>query len=575
MNLSLAAIEGYMLVGFWKALIVLLPFVGWAWFVSSVLDKHAARFFLPRETWNLVHLVAGLVALAVVFGMPIQTEWGFWVGLAAMLVILAADVGAYVVVLRRDERVPEEHHIRLDMSSWKQARADKAVAKRQGTVQLTIRGPGGAVTAPDPESPEFAVRVASEALFSAAVEARAAQVDLVPAGENRYGVSLLIDGMRQPGGEAMPAQDAIRIIDFWKGAAGLDVTDRRKRQWADIKVVRDGADRHVRVASSGGQSGLRLTLTIEPAKAVRRDADDLGMLPAQYQELEALTTEDIGGIVLLAAPPHSGRTTTLYSMLRRHDAYTSNVQTLEVEPQDELEGVRQNRFNPYAEGPEFSTMLRSILRRDPDVVGVAETPDAKTLAEACRGDQERSRTYISVRGDSAIAVVQAFIKGVGDAELAANALHGVIAQKLVRRLCSNCRVPYQPQPDTVRKLGLPPDKVKQLFKKGGQVLIKNKPDVCPVCNGTGFTGQVGVFEIYRIGPSERALLAKGDIKAVAAEFKRRKLPTLQQAALIRATEGVTSVEEVIRISAPPAGAGPGGAGAAARPRQPEPAAPSA
>jgi type II secretory ATPase GspE/PulE/Tfp pilus assembly ATPase PilB-like protein len=330
-------------------------------------------------------------------------------------------------------------------------------------------------------------------------------------------------------------------------------------------VTRDGSEHEVRVTTSGGQGGLRLTLTVDPSKAVRRDADELGLLPAQFAELEALTKEDRGGVVLLAAPPHGGRTTTLYSVLRMHDAYTSNVQTLEMEPQDELEGVRQNKFDPYAEGPEFSTMLRSILRRDPDVVGVAETPDAKTLAEACKGDQERTRTYISVRGDSAIGVLQAFLKGVGDNELAAGALHGVVAEKLVRQLCSNCRVPYQPQPETVRKLGLPPEKVKQLYKKGGQVLIKNKPAVCPVCHGTGFLGQLGVFEVYRIGPEERGLLAKGDLKAVAAEFKKRKLPTLQQAALIRATEGATSVEEVIRISSPPPAPG------AARAKQAEPA----
>src|SRR5690606_2475059 len=216
-----------------------------------------------------------------------------------------------------------------------------------------------------------ALRVAAEGILTSALDARATQVDLVPAGENRYGLSLLVDGVRQSGGEPMPAANAAKLIDFWKSAAKLDLTDRRRRQWADIKVTRDAVERDIRVASSGGQGGLRLTLTIDAAKAVLRDADDLGMLPAQYADREGLTGEDIGGIVLLAAPPHNGRTTTLYSLLRMHDAYTSNVQTLELEPQGELEGVRQNKFDPYAEGPEFSTMLRSILRRDPDVVGVA------------------------------------------------------------------------------------------------------------------------------------------------------------------------------------------------------------
>ncbi|MFG0282827.1 MAG: ATPase, T2SS/T4P/T4SS family [Phycisphaerales bacterium JB039] len=568
MTLFLAASDAYLLVGFWKALIVLVPFVAWAWFVAGVLDKHAARFFLPRETWNLIHLIAGMLALAVVFGMPVKAEWGFWVGLAAMLAILAIDVGAYVVVSSKDERVPEEHRIRLDMSSWKQARAEKAAAKKQGAVELTIRRPDGSTLAPPAaESPDFAIRVAAESVFTTGLDLRASRVDLAPAGEGKYGVSYLVDGVRQAG-ETMPAADAARLIDFWKTAGKLDVAERRRRQWADAKLKYKGADHDLRIAASGGQGGPRLTLTLNPVTSVRRDADDLGLLPAQYQELEALVNEDHGGIVLLAAPPQNGRTTTLYAVLRMHDAYTSNVQTLEIEPQGELEGVRQNRFDPYAEGPEFSTMLRSILRRDPDVVGVAETPDAKTLAEACKGDQDRSRTYLSVRGDSALAVLQAFIKGVGDTDLAGGAVHGVVAQKLVRRLCSNCRVPYQPQADTVRKLGLPPEKVKQLFKKGGQVLIKNKPALCPVCGGTGFTGQTGVFEIYRIGADERAMLTRGDLKAVAAEFKKRKLPTLQQAALIRATEGVTSVEEVIRISS----SGARQAGAQAKPAEPAPSA---
>ncbi len=122
----------------------------------------------------------------------------------------------------------------------------------------------------------------------------------------------------------------------------------------------------------------------------------------------------------------------------------------------------------------------------------------------------------------------------------------------------------------VKKLGLPPDKIKQLFKKGGQVLIKNKPEVCPVCSGGGYVGLVGVFEIFPLGEAEREFIKKSDWNGLKVEFRKRGLPTVQQTALRKAIDGITSVEEVVRITsegggAAPAAAKPGGGAPAAKP----------
>src|SRR6185503_9210606 len=198
------------------------------------------------------------------------------------------------------------------------------------------------------------------------------------------------------------------------------------------------------------------------------------------------------GVVLLATPPDGGRTTTLYTIVGMHDAYTKNVQTVEIEPQAVLEGIRVNKFEPDKEGAEFSTTVRSVLRRDPDVVGVAELPDANTAKEISKSDVERTRVYVAMRADSALAAMQGWVKAVGDAKAAGACLHGVIAQKLLRRLCPNCRVGYPPSAEMLKKLGIPEGKVQQLFKKGGQVLIKNKPEICPVCHGVGYQGQTAV-----------------------------------------------------------------------------------
>jgi type II secretory ATPase GspE/PulE/Tfp pilus assembly ATPase PilB-like protein len=308
----------------------------------------------------------------------------------------------------------------------------------------------------------------------------------------------------------------------------------------------------------------------DPEKAVRKKAENLGLLDNQMAELKAIVA-DGHGVVLIAAPADMGRTTTLYSVLRMHDAYTQNVQTVEMEPQDALEGVRQNKFEAGGEGPEYSTYTRSILRRDPQVVGVAEMPDEQTAKEIARADHERTRTYLSLRTDSALTAIQAWVKAVGDAEAAAKCLHGVTAQKLLRKLCVNCRVGYTPSPDMLKKLGAPTDKARQLFKKGGQVLIKQKPEICPVCRGIGYVGQEGIFEVYGIGKPERDLIKTGNYSGLKAEFRKKQLPTIQQSALKKALDGVTSVEELLRVTAEGGAAGPAsGGGPAAGPR---PAAP--
>ncbi|MEM7623218.1 MAG: ATPase, T2SS/T4P/T4SS family, partial [Planctomycetota bacterium] len=234
-----------------------------------------------------------------------------------------------------------------------------------------------------------------------------------------------------------------------------------------------------------------------------------------------------------------------------HDAYTKNVQTVEVDPQAPLEGVRQVQFTREEDGAEYSTTFRSIVRRDPDVVGLAELPDADTAKEIAAAESDRVRIYASVRADSALAAVQLYVKAAGSSSAAAKGLGAVVAQKLARRLCENCRVPYQPPPAMMQKLGLPADKVKQLYKKGGQVLVRNKPETCPVCAGSGFDGQIGIFEVFPVGPEERQLIADQDWTGLRAAWRKHQLPSMQQAALRRAIEGVTSVEEVTRVTAPP------------------------
>lgn len=573
---SLAA--GEVLVSWWKPLVILIPFVVWGWIISSILDKHAARFFLPRENWGLGHLLCGMAAAALGFFMPVPGILGFVFGLLAVLAILSADILVFMLVANKDERVPEAQHLKLDFSKLTAGREAAAAAKKAGKVELAIRQPDKALlTAPQMETPEFEVRVAAEQLFVRAIDARASQVELLPTGnkDGGYGAVMLIDGVKQAG-EQMPAAAAVKVIDFWKQAAKLDVNDRRKKLSDDIAIERAEKRTKARVTSQGTQGGMRLTMLFDPDSAVRRKADALGLLEPQMAELVALTAKDEHGVVLLGGAADGGRTTAMYSVVRMHDAYTTNVQTVELDIQDTLEGVRQNKYDPQSDGPEYSTLVRSILRRDPDVVAMAELIDQNTAKEIARADQERTRTYISVKADNALAAVEFWLKTVGDLDAGAKCLRGVVAFRLVRKLCTNCRVPYVPTPEILKKLGLPADKVKQLFKKGGQVIIKKDPETCPICQGIGYLGQEGVWEVYKIGQAERDLIQAGNLNGLRAEFRKRQSPTIQSSALRKAVDGVTSVEEIMRVTAAPAAPAapkaPGPTGAT--PPQPKPAAPA-
>lgn len=562
---STLAEEAYSLVSWWKPLLLLIPFVPWAVVVSKVLDKHAARFILPRQMWGAVHLVCGTVALIAAVSLPMKEDFTFIIGWVLMALILVGDIVVFAMVTNKDERVPEQFRLTMDLSKWTKAREEKKKAALQGKVELVIKGPDKAVVqAPQTGTPEFDLRVVAENVFTRAMGARATQIDFNPGGKDgSYAVTFMIDGVRTAAVLSEPVQnkdgppppppgvvsgaEALKLMDFWRGAAKLDLTDRRKKQAADIMVERGTQRTKIRVSSIGSQAGMRVTLLLDPEGQVRRTADALGLLEPQAEALKAMV-EESKGVVLITAPPDGGRTTSFYTILKMHDAYTRNVQTLEIETQDALEGIRQNKFEAQAEGSDFATNVRSILRRDPDVVGVAEMPDANTAKECAKVDAERCRVYLSFPAASALTSLQTYLKAVGDAENASKTLHGAVCSRTVRRLCTNCRQAYQPSADMLKKLGLPADKIKQLFKKGGQVLVKNKPETCPACGGVGYVGLEGVFEIFPFGDTERAALRAQDWNALKQEFRKKNLPTIQQTALRKALDGVTSVEEVLRAT---------------------------
>jgi type II secretory ATPase GspE/PulE/Tfp pilus assembly ATPase PilB-like protein len=517
--------------------------LAWGWVVAGIYDKDAEQFYLNRKRWNATHITLATIGVAGLVLAPSPL-----IAFPILVAALGGDLIAYAVYRNKSDGVPASAKWSMSsITNFRERVAERKESKLSKGVTLEIKGPGGLLRAPEKGTPEFEVRVAAESVIIDAVERRASDFEIQPAGENAYGVVFWVDGVAMQG-EGLPKQQAVAVVNLYKQAAGLDVEDYRRRQQGDIEIIAGGAKQRLRITTSGGSSGLRCQVRFNPEGQAKFAIDEIGLLEPQLAEVKALADERQGA-VLVTAPPRGGRTATLYAIGRMHDAYTSNIQTLELEPAGMLEGVRHNKFDPAADGPDYATSLRSILRRDPDVVLVGELPDAQTAMEIAKADHDRIRSYVGFRAESALAAVQTFAKALGDAKLAGAAIHGVMCQRLVRKLCENCRVEYQPTPDMLKKLGVPADKApSSLFRKGGRVLIRNKEDVCPMCQGTGYFGQEGVFEVFRIGPEERGLIAKGDLAGLRAALRKKRQPSLQEAAVHKVLKGVTSVEEVVRVT---------------------------
>ncbi|HCT45350.1 MAG TPA: hypothetical protein DF699_09070 [Phycisphaerales bacterium] len=568
LSITLAAGDAYALIGWWKGLLLLAPFLGWAWMLSTILDKHAQRFFLGQEKWNLIHMIFGAAAIALIVLLPLGGIAGFLAAFFGAIAVLAIDIFVFVTIANKDERIPEHAKLTLNFSEMAEKRDEKKQAKKLGSSELVVVGADKMkIMPPEKETTAYAVRLASEELVINGYTTHASQIDMRPINAETYGVSMLVDGVRQPG-EQIALADAIQVIDFWKKAAGLDVNDRRRKQSGSVTVSSDDmSNQTIKCITSGSKTGMVLSMVFNPELAVQRKPEDLGMTNSQFEMVKSWANET-QGVVLLGAPSDNGRTTSMYSMLKLHDAYTSNIQTIEYEIENALEGVKQIQYDQSKEEADFATTVRSALRRDPDVVGICDLPDSATAQNIANADLERTRVYVSLRAEDALSAIQLYTRGVGDPKLAAKGLEGVVAQKLLRVLCSNCKVAYQPSPEMLKKLGLPSDKVKQLFKKGGQVLIRNKPEVCPTCNGIGYIGQTGCFGVFPIEKDEMQMIASENWTGLRTAMRKRSLPTVQQAALRKAVEGITSIEEVSRISS--SNKKSGGSSGSKKPSSPKP-----
>lgn len=549
-----------------KPLLLIATFVAYTRYVAR-LEADARMYTLPILGWNLGYIGAALVSLVLIVFIP----W-FFVGWLLAVMILAGTMFAYWKF--RDARLPENRRFRFGGEKLAKAMAARkqAAADRAASAQFT-RADGSKEPVPQKEDPTLGIYLTVEQMMLAPLSVRATRIDLAST-QAGVATSMLVDGVRTKG-EPMPPDVGNAAIDMIKRLAGLDVNDRRRRQTGAFTVTSAAGSSRLTVTSIGSSSGQSLRVEFDREERFGKAIDSIGLAPSQLEALRTL--EDPGkrvGVVIVSAPPGQGLTTLGFSLVSRHDAYTSNIKTLERELVYRVEGVEHKAFAPEPGVDDYGAALTKIIRRDPDVVLAADISEPGSAKAATLMGLERPLVYVLVPAESMAAAVATWIQAVGDPKTATKCLSAVVHQRLIRQLCPNCKSPFTPAPEQAKKLGIPTGKQVELFRPSGKIQVKNRIEDCPVCQGSAYFGQIGIFEVLMVDKDARQMLAENDFRgAYARAVRDTKMIQLQEAALLKVREGLTSLEEVQRVFAPKqaAAAKPAASGATAPPPPPAPA----
>lgn len=509
----------------------------WA-YASSYLDKDLQYYMLKRKLWNLIFLATGIIGLGVWLLIPI-----FWIGLpVALLLIVGTLVGYHFY---RNTDVPKSAQWSMSLDSFRQKWDDSQREKAQQSAAVRIvTAEGMGVEVPTGDDPMVPIYEAMENVLEFAIPRRAERIDMLATAKETI-VAVQIDGVKYPQTK-LEGKIGLTLIDFLKKHAGMDVSDRRKKQVGKLMALHD-KPHDLELVTSGTTRGLSLTINVDPAALNAIPLEDLGLLDSQLQQFMPVFEADARA-VLVVTPPHQGMTTTLYSLCAQHDPYTANIMSLEDEIAFELEGVNHGLLKKGAEAPTVARQVESLLLREPRILLLGQLSDPDTAKIIAAGATE-VRFYLGLRQKDTFSALKAWVQAVGDKQQAGEALGAILSQRLLRKLCTTCRIAYKPDPALLKKLNLPADRVSQLYKHSGQVMVKGEPQPCPDCVGLGYRGRRAVFEVMALDDEGRAMIGEGQLDQLKNLLRKNRMLYMQEAALNLAAEGVTSVSEISRVLA--------------------------
>ncbi len=374
------------------------------------------------------------------------------------------------------------------------------------------------------------------ALFTKALNDGASDIHIEPF-ETRSLVRLRIDGTLRDLIEPARALHAA-IVSRIKIMAQLDISEKRLPQDGRITLRVAGKSVDVRVSTIPTGHGERVVLRLLNKQAVKLDLAQLGMDDAELAHMDRLIKEP-HGIVLITGPTGSGKTTTLYAALARLDATALNIMTVEDPIEYDLDGISQTQINTRIE-MSFARALRTILRQDPDVVMIGEIRDLETAEIAVQASLTGHLVFATLHTNDAVSAVNRLVDMGVEPFLLASSLIGVVAQRLVRRLCRKCRkaVVRDPRQLHVVDTGVVPE--------GGTIYTALG---CDICNHSGYRGRTGIYEMLTVDDGVRALIHGRSSEQQLREYAvAHGMRTLRKDGWRWVVQGETSLEELARVT---------------------------
>ena len=380
------------------------------------------------------------------------------------------------------------------------------------------------------------IRLANH-IISQAAKARASDIHIEPSREQikvRYRVDGVLYDLLTP-----PKHIQSALISRIKVMAKLDIAEKRLPQDGRFNVKIGNTEIDVRVSTIPTAAGERVVMRLLNKTSTLFGITDLGVSGSQMEHLKRLVTAP-NGIILVTGPTGSGKTTSLYAILSHINTPDINIITVEDPVEYQIDGINQIQVNPKI-GLTFASGLRSIVRQDPDVILVGEVRDRETAEIAVQSALTGHLVFSTLHtNDSPSAITRLVDIGI-EPFLISSSVNAVIAQRLVRVLCKDCREPKAYGRTALGQIGMDPEKL-------GESLLYT-PGGCERCIQTGYRGRVGIFEFMTMSDTlKRLILESHDTGAIKAQAIKEGMTTLQQDASDKVLNGITSVDEAFRVT---------------------------
>ncbi len=372
------------------------------------------------------------------------------------------------------------------------------------------------------------------AILTQAVKENASDIH-IETFENRMIVRMRVDGVLREILEP-PRSLAAIVISRIKVMAKLDIAEKRIPQDGRISLRVAGRGVDVRVSTLPSGHNERIVMRLLDKSAGRLDLGHLGMDPNTHNRLKNLIKKP-HGIILVTGPTGSGKTTTLYASLTHLNESSRNIMTVEDPIEYYIDGIGQTQVNNKVDMT-FARGLRAILRQDPDVVMIGEIRDLETAEIAVQASLTGHLVFSTLHTNTAVGAVTRLRDMGVEPFLLSSSLIGVIAQRLVRLLCHDCRTAYTPDATECALLGVDSVYPPTLYH----------PQGCSVCNGLGYVGRNGIYEFIEIDEVSRNLIHDGASEQDVERHVHQYSPTIRQDGMRLVLEGRTSLEEVLRVT---------------------------